>query len=178
MNSQAAMPSKLPLIEITLLASTETYPSVDNLTQFSSNLLLPWNIVHRPPPFPALLVSQNPSLRSCQVGFMLPQRHSIILPALQWRQIVTASLRTFWCRLGWWQTRSCIHLWLCLVSWRRSYQLVGKEAKLYRSFHMRLSMLPSRCQHKGVTISYIALFTWVSADGYALAYSSCSWDIC
>jgi len=25
---------------------------------------------------------------------------------------------------------------------------------------------------------YIALFTWVSADGYALAYSSCSWDIC
>jgi len=46
--------------------STETYPSVDNLTVFptvggfspvSSNLLSPRHIVRRPPPFPALLIS-------------------------------------------------------------------------------------------------------------------------
>ena len=43
---------------------------------------------------------------------------------------------------------------------------------------LSFTFITFRCRRKEGLISYIGLFTWVSADGYASAYSSCSWDIC
>ena len=76
---------------------------------------------------------------------------------------------------GWHGTRTLKHEWVGLW-WAAT--LTFRASVLLEMRGGEVGVKTHRCRRKGVTISYIALFTWVSADGYALAYSSCSWDIC